>query len=701
MRSKVTVVLLFLNVALFFYIFYFERQWITERGLLQSIRRVLPPEVTSMDSFTRISRTGERVKLEKREEKWFIAQPFDWPANPNAVSRIHNELQYLEHETAFPVADLEKGGQSLADYGLADPAMRLEFTAAGKTYELLIGDVTEVGNRLYVLSPDKSRIHVVGRSLAESLALPLTDLRDNNAIFTIPVFEVRSLNIQTASNLKVRLRRDTSSRWGFESPILARASKVVVEVTINALNSLSARNFIEGADADLDRTGLNSPRFRITLEGNARRETLLIGNPAPATGESYAKIDDKNVVFTTAIPPQLIEVLRSSQETLRDAHVLDFEPATVTAVTISSPGQPELALQKLESAPTAPAPTAGTATDGTETPAAASPASPGWQVVTRVIGQAPVTVAGDPGVIGNLLQKLQQLSARETTLPDGQFKRGFLTDAPTAEDLERYGFNRPEREVTVNLNTGGGPSGKDPSSQTLQIGVSPDEPGKAFARLTNPSFVYEILPDILDETPALALHYRQRQLRDLPENARITSLALVDLSTNTTLYSQKLNEGDRTWDAAIAAEPEAFRPVLSGMLAQLRKLRAQAFVAETFSSERAETPQGPRPWRYRLDYAIAFGGNDASPGTPSSLLLTERLGGANQLGGTADFGGVVFNLTQEMIDALFPLTYSKPNDPGAPAPAAGDTPAAPAGATPSPSPAPSAPPASATPPPKG
>ena len=40
------------------------------------------------------------------------------------------------------------------------------------------------------------------------------------------VFEVRSLNMQTAApaNLKVRLRRDAAGRWAFEAPINARAA---------------------------------------------------------------------------------------------------------------------------------------------------------------------------------------------------------------------------------------------------------------------------------------------------------------------------------------------------------------------------------------------------------------------------------------------------------------------------------------------
>ena len=442
MRSKVTVVLLFLNVVLFAYIYY---SW-HSGGILVPSHAVLPPEISSMDSLTRTLRNGEVVKLVQRGETWWVTKPYEWPANPNAVAHLQSEFQFLKDSASFPVSDLAKNDYSLATYGLADPAITLEFTAAQKSFKLLIGDSTGDSNNLYVLSPDGARIHVVNRSLAEGAGLPLADLR-NASIFTIPVFEVRSLNLQLAapSNLKVRLRRDSASRWNFESPILARVAKTPVEVTINALNGLTVKTFVPPNEADLDRFGLVSPTLRVTLEGNARRETMLIGNPAPTAGDFYAKIEDKPVVFTTTIAPALMSVLNSAQESLRDPHVIDFEPATVTAVNIVVPGQPELALQKLEST----APAKGAADTDT-------PVTEGWQVVTRTTGQTPVTLPGDAAVITELLTKIQLLSARK-----------FLTDAPAAAEVERYGFNRAEREITLNLNTGGGLSGKEPTTEIL------------------------------------------------------------------------------------------------------------------------------------------------------------------------------------------------------------------------------------------
>ena len=652
MRSKVTVVLLFLNVILFYYIFHFEEKWRAERATLEARKRVLGPEVGAIDSLTRTSRTGPKVKLERHGESWRLMQPYDWPANPNAVSRVLNELQFLEHETSFAVADLAKSGQSLADYGLDQPAIVLDFNSAGKTYTLKIGDDTKIGNRLYVLSPDGGRIHVVGRSLADSVGLSLDALRAES-IFTVPVFEVRSLNVQTSA-LKVRLRRDAASRWAFETPVLARASKNAVEVTINALNALNAKKFLEPADTDLERSGLNLPALRITLEGNARRETLLLGNPVaagapPASGdkpigpEYYAKIDDKAVVFTVAVPQPLLEVLRSAQETLRDPHVLDFEPRTVTTLTLTAPGQPELTLQRLE----------------------AGAGATAWQVVVRVSGQAPQTIPADRALVDELIQKIHLLAATK-----------FLSDAPAAADIENDGFNRPERELTLNLSSGGGLRGTEASMLTLQIGVKPDERRLAYARSTKEPFIYQIVSDILEQTPVVARHYRQRLLRELPEGARIRGLSLTDAATGTPVLGKQLTDTITTWDQAVAEEPEARRKAIGTALTQLHTLRAKQFTADTFTPDHADTAQGPQPWKYRLDVNLAFAGsNGPAEKSTLTLFLTERLSGNVQLAGTAEFGGVVFELSQELLDALFTLTYREKNDPGLPAPSPATDPA--------------------------
>jgi hypothetical protein len=630
MRTKVTLVLVFLNVALFFFIFKFERNWRTELASLEARRRVLGPETADIRSLSITGPGLTPILLTRQGNDWSLAEPIDWPANPHAVNRVVSELQFLEHETSFLVADLAKNEQSLADYGLAEPRLSLTFAAGEPGVKapvtIQIGDETKAGNRLYILSADGTRIHVVNQSFARSVALSVEELRADT-IFTIPVFEARSLALQTAANLRIRVRRD-AGRWTFEAPIIARANKTATELTLNALNTLRVRSFLPPGTANL--AAGNNPALRISLQGNNRTETLILGaelgttaiteaatitgssNPSPDV-EFQAMLEGKSAVFTVAVPANLLTALRNAQEVLRETRVLEFEPTMVTSITLTTPNVPSLTLQRDPAAPA-------------DTP---------WQLIRRTDGANTLTRAADTRAVEQLLGELLLLNAQK-----------FQSDAPSDADLETWGFNRPEREISLTLNPSQGTS----STLTLQIGVTTPRDGRAYARLGGERFIYGIDPAILDATPVSILAYRETRLRELTATARFTTLKITDLKDDTVILEQTLAD-------AAAGSPAAT------LATQLRTLRAQRFVLDEFADQVVAGGE-ERPWRFRLDATIALPGGEGGQTETLTLFLTERIGGRLQLAGSPEFAAV-FEIEQPLLDALWAITYAE-RDPGPP-----------------------------------
>ncbi len=634
MRTKVTLVLLFLNVALFFFIFQFERKWRIEEGWKEARRRVLGAEAADIRSLE-ISGggPGHTLALAKRGDVWFVTAPLEWPANPNAVSRILTELQFLEHETSFNVSDLAKNGQSLADYGLDKPRLTIALTSGDPAEHpvqtlLRIGDITKDGLRLYLLSPDGERIHVVSQSLARSLGLSADDLRAD-ALFTIPVFEARSLSLQTAApaSLRIRLRRD-GGRWSFETPIIARASKNATELAINGLNALRVESFITANPPAV--LPAASPALRIALEGNNRRETLILGaaaHPEAAAGkgsdEYYAQLEGRSALFTVRIPATLMATLHTAQVALRETRVLDFDASAVTAVTLAAPNSPELILQRLET---------GTL----------SADNSAWQIVRRgesAVG--PQTVPADRATVSRLLDQLARLAASD-----------FKSDAPTAADLEAWGFNRPEREIHLTLGGGAAPL-------ALQLGT--DAKHNVYARLgpsANPgASIYAVDAGILRELPVAPRAWRERLLRELPAGARLTALKLTDLGSGQAVLDTALDEAGHPPPGA--RNPEAIAAVLTA----LRTLRAREFVLDQFA-DKVTIAGEERPWRYRLEATATLVGGAGEQTSVTTLFLTLRAGGDQQLAGSpANEYNAVFFIEQPLLDALWTITEA-PRDPG-------------------------------------
>jgi hypothetical protein len=627
MRSKVTLVLLFLNVALFFYIFYFERDSRLERASLEARRRVLGPEASDIRTLEVAGPTpGSSYSLEKRGDSWFLTKPVEWPANANAVTRIINELQFLEHVTSFSTRDLEKNGQKLSDYGLEQPRLTVSFSsgetgAAGapslRTTVLRIGDTTKVGDRLYLLSPDSERIHVVDRALADSLSVPFDQLR-SDTVFSIPFFEASSLNLQTAAPTGVRVRlHKEGARWSFDTPVIARAGKIETELTVNELDSLRVKAFaLQNAPSVAPSA---APALRVTLVGNNRQQTLLVGGAAEGDNNYFAQLEDRAPVFIVSISKQLMETLRNAPDELRDRHVLDFDPNSVTSIALSAPNQPELALQRLE-------------------PAAGS-RDAGWQIIRRgAVAQGPQTLPADTAAVQRLLNRLESLIALK-----------FQSDAPTAADLENWGFNKPEREIALTTLVGAAST-----QQTLQIGLPTKRENVAYARIAGSASVYAVEPDLLSDTSASPLAWRERLLYTLPSSAKITALTLANVSDDSPIYSHKLTDGE-TWDTVFATEPAPRRDALAAVLTQLRTLRAASFVQDGFP-DKVFAAGEVREWRYRLDATISLpGGAGAGQVNTMTLWFTDRTGGTEQLAGSKEFGAV-FAVEQPLLDALFTLT---------------------------------------------
>jgi hypothetical protein len=647
MRTKVTFILLFLNAALFLFIFHFERDWRTERAALDVRRRVLGSEAADIRTLEVVQDGTTRFRIEKRGTTWFLTQPVDWPANARAVENILNELQLLDDDTSFTVKDVLKNGLSLASYGLDHPRLVVTFTSGGPDTtggapiqtSLEIGDTAREGQRLYLLSPDGSRVHVVGRELADELTLPLDQLR-SDTVLTIPVFEARSLTLQSGGG-RIHIRRD-SGRWLFDTPIQARANTDATELAINSLDALRVRAFVP---ADPANPPSANPQIRATIEGDDRTETLLIGQPAPAAPgarpgapvATLAQFEEgdtlRPAVFTIDIPQKLLDTLRNARDELRERRILDFEPGSVTTITLDDPNQPELTLQRLEG------------------PVGSAGAS--WQILLHGDGNAGLqTLPADRAAVEGLLRRLALLSARK-----------FQSDAPQAADLENWGFNRPERQVTLAFAPQAAGTGGQPAAPAapvvLQIGLPTQPNGLAYARLTTSPSVYAVDADILNGTAVLPWVWRDTLLRDLPAGARITGIRITDLASGAQAFS---------WSDGQAAAPS---PAVSALLQALHTLRARTFMPGAFSPRGAENAAGEdRPWRYRLDADIALPSGARGVATSrSTLWLTERLAGDLQVAGSEEFNAE-FAIPQPFLDALWTLLYGA-RDPGPiPAPAA-------------------------------
>jgi len=630
MRWKLTFVLLLLNAAAFYYLYYLENREDPRLALRNESSLVLPNanDITGITVNSRQEDGSVQTRqLEQTRDGWQLIEPVKWPANENAVQKILAQLEFLERETRIPVSDIEQHRQGLADFGLDPPRYELILKSYDTETKLDIGMPTQMGNRLYIMSPDGKEVLVVGNELLGSIAVPLSQLR-NQRIFDIPVFELDSLAIQTPAQ-RIRLSKGADG-WAFETPVPAKADDLLVQNALALIVGQRVQRLLPTGEISPELAGLTTPAIRVTLGGNNRRQTLLLGGEVPDLPEGvnpqfYARLEnggDDTTIFTVEQAP--FEWLTRAQEDLRERRILRFKPEDVTTVEINRAGK-TLTLQRLEKrAPEDP---------------------PTWQSVAASSGGDVKTEAAATKLVNQLTQDLSLLEAI-----------AFVSDAPAPSELEAWGLTDPVASVTVRAK-------KDWTlilGNNISAGEQSNPPAWANARnlyskTADNAFVYAVDLGVLGALRADSLAYRDRTLTSLPKDARVKSLTITDLNNNETLLQQSIDTASQTWPTALPADDINRGDILT-IVDTLKDFKIKEYLLPEFR----ELPN--LPWRYRLDAEIILPGGDGSV-EKRAYYFTLR-DGVRQVGGSPQ-QNITFTLERSTIDALFPLTLEK-NQPAAP-----------------------------------
>ena len=610
MRKQLTVILILLNLVVIAVFYLFERTDL-EEGFDGNSAKIFGEEAVDID-YIRISgdTLGPDRVLKKEENTWILTSPIEWPANFFAVSRILNQITFLEKETSFAVDELEAAGRSLASYGLENPQLKLEFGKGIARTSITIGASTEIGNRVYILSPDQTEIMVIKRGLYDSLLVNLGNLR-SQSVFDIPLFEVQTLSLQKSypTPLRVRISR-FDDNWRFETPFQTGADRVKVETVINGLNNLSVQSFETNALPDLSIYGLDNPSMRLTVEAADKRQSILIGNQVPDTEDDalyYAKSSENDTIFT--IPGLLFDnSLNNAQEDLRDRRFVKFDPNSLSTIEIAQSDR-SVSLQKLET--------------GT------------WQVLQREQDGNVTAEAADTKKLADMMSTLYILRAQS-----------FISDAPSNADLENYGFTDPQRTIQLK---GGTPL-------TLLIGDLVEGNARhAYAKLEEEPFIYEIDTSILSEFHTRPFNYKKRVLHERPSDAKLMGLTIWSTDSDSIVYNAVLNEVTPTWEQIAEADEldDEGRESLLSLVKQSSSIEAREFIQEDFDNV---------PWKFRMDMLFESTDNKSQTPWTTQLWVTERLTGTNAIAGIKSEGGV-FYTTQAFTDAFFKITFTR-FDPG-------------------------------------
>ena len=233
---------------------------------------------------------------------------------------------------------------ALTEYGLDTPSITLALWTeqASPAVTLSIGKKT-INFSVYAKEKSEAHIFLIESSALDDLTKSPTDLRDRSVIQfnpdTVSNIQLSSPVSDTYKTLHCEKRDGT---WHVTHPIKAKADTPKIEDILSELRSLQVSTFeADEAEANtpaqLEKTGLDTPRIQIRLTDGNHTYALAIGSEVVrengTQGRVYVKSVHQEALYT--VKDDIYELLNTSVFDLRDKRIIDFQRLDTIRIEIT------------------------------------------------------------------------------------------------------------------------------------------------------------------------------------------------------------------------------------------------------------------------------------------------------------------------------------------------------------------------------
>ena len=283
-------------------------------------------EADKIEELTVKAPGGETTKLRKGSAGWEMVEPTGTPADQTEATSIAQTLSTLEIQRV-----IDENASELAQYGLAEPKVEIEFRASGQKTptRLQLGDKTPTGGELYAKTPDSKRVFLIASYLDSTFNKTPFALRDK-AVLKFERDKVTALEIVRPKDALAFAKE--GSDWNLTKPSRASGDYSAIEGVIGQIQSAQMTALTATESKDLKEYGLDKPALSATVIAGSGRHTLEVGKASP-DGSVYARDTARPIVFT--ISKALATELEKPALDYRKKDIFDFRPFNATRIDLT------------------------------------------------------------------------------------------------------------------------------------------------------------------------------------------------------------------------------------------------------------------------------------------------------------------------------------------------------------------------------
>jgi Domain of unknown function (DUF4340) len=464
MKWKTTLVLFVIAAGVFAYLFFVERN---RPGTEEATRQAQNVVNFSRDKVNGvvIQNGDDQIDIRRRDDKWRLEIPIKDQADGSVVNNLLLDLENWQKGAAISAKEMEADKNKLADYGLANPKLRLKLIGPDTPPEIFFGKDAALEGKMYVRFGNSKETFLASQSVKKAIDQKPEDFRDRKLTDLIMAQVVRVVLKTSAGEMELQKKGD---HWEILKPLHTRADDQKVGDLIAQVTTARIQQFVADDRGDLHPYGLAEPHGSLTLfaqddkstgrtdsSHGEQGQTLQIGGPVTA-GEKekdqvYVRFSPRGFVYT--LPKKIEEILNSKPNDLRDRHLVRIDTKILDRLTIDAPGKGKTVLARKDE---------------------------NWTIASR--NNAP----GNSGEVRRLIDRLQNEQVTK-----------FVEDL--ASNLPKYGLDKPQLIVTFSSfaseNTAETKAGEQPFAS---VAFGKVEGENVYARVGDEPFVVAVHRNLLD-----------------------------------------------------------------------------------------------------------------------------------------------------------------------------------------------------------
>ena len=451
MKWKTTLVLFVIAAAVFAYLVLVERN---RPGTEEAARQAQNVVNFSRDKINGlVIQNGDyKIDIRRHDDKWRLEIPIKDQADGSVVNNLLLELENWQKDAAISAKEMEADKSKLADYGLANPKLRLKLVGPDAPPEIFFGKDAALEGKMYVRFENSKETFLAGQSVKKVIDKKPEDFRDHKLSDLIMAQVVRVVLKTSAGEMELQKKDD---HWDIVKPLHTRADDQKVSDLIAQVTTARIQQFVADDRGDLHPYGLAEPRGALTLfaQDDKQGQTLQIGGvPEKEKDQVYVRFSPRGFVYT--LPKKIEEILNSKPNDLRDRHLVRIDTKNLDRLTIDAPGKSKTVLARKDE---------------------------NWTIANRNNGTA------NSSEVRRLIEALQNEQVTK-----------FVEDV--ASNLPKYGLDKPQLIVTFSSfaseNTAETKAGEQPFASVAFGKVEGDN---VYARVGDEPFVVAVRRNLLDQ----------------------------------------------------------------------------------------------------------------------------------------------------------------------------------------------------------